>query len=215
MEPSAIATIGIYLLKGAGVTIALAFGAIVLSVVAGLALAICRLYGPWPLRIAGSTYTFLVRGVPLLILLVAGYFCLPYFGLDAPAWLVGILVIGLYFAAYTSEIFRAAISAIPKTQWDAGRSLGFRRWDVFRVAVLPQTLRFCAAPIINVLVMVVKGTSLVSAIGAWELVTAATEVSDRTFIVLPVYLAVAAIYFVICFSLSRAAREVERRFTHA
>lgn len=215
MQPSATLSILTYLLKGAGITAVLALGAIVVSVVAGLLLAVCRLYGTWPLRALGSVYAFLVRGVPLLILLVAGYFCLPYFGIDVPAWLVAILVIGLYFAAYTSEIFRTAILAIPKTQWDAGRSLGFRRWDVFRVAIFPQTLRFCAAPIINILVMVVKSTSLVYAIGAWELVTAGQEISERTYVVLPVYLSVAAIYFVICFSLSRVARAVERAAKHA
>ena len=205
----------VVLLKGAAVTVGLAVCAIALSIVLGLPVALGRLYGPLPVRTLAAAYVFTIRGVPLLILLVGGYFCLPYLGVDLPVALCAILIIGFYFAAYTAEVFRAAIMSIPRTQWDAGRSVGFRRLDVFRIVIFPQTIRFCAAPLINISAMIVKSTSLVSAIGAWELLTAGREIAERTYVVLPIYIGVAVIYFVMCFVLSRIANNVERNYAHA
>lgn len=204
-----------YLLMGAGVSLAVALGAIAISASFGLLLALARLYGWWPLRVAASLFVFFIRGVPLLILLISVYFSLPYFGVDLSALAVAILVIGLYFSSYTSEVYRTGIRSIPVLQWDAGRSLGLRRIAIFRLIIAPQAMRYCAAPLINIFIMAVKGTSLISAIGAWEVVMAGRELSERNFAVLPVYLAVAAIYFIICFTLSRLSRAVEKSAAYA
>lgn len=204
-----------YLITGAAVTVALALGSVLVGGTLGLGLAVLRLYGWLPLRWLMAAIVFVIKGVPLLILLIGAYVILPYFKLDVPSKVVAILTIGIYFSTYASEIYRAAILSIPAAQWDAGRSLGFQPWLVFTTVVLPQTVRFCAAPLIGIFIMTVKATSLVSAIGAWELLSAGREIAERTFLVLPIYLAVAAIYFVICFGLSRLSKRVEKAFTHA
>jgi His/Glu/Gln/Arg/opine family amino acid ABC transporter permease subunit len=202
------------LLLGAGVTIALSMSVIVVSTSIGLVLACLRLFGGKPLQVAVATYAAVIRGVPLLILLLGGYFSLPYLGIDLPLPLVVIAIMGLYFGAYMSEVFRGAIAAVPRPQWDAGRSVGFRRFQVLWIVILPQASSLCVAPFLNTSLVIVKNTSLVSAIGGWELVTAGREIGERTTDVLPVYLAIAACYFAICFPLSWLARRIEGRATH-
>jgi His/Glu/Gln/Arg/opine family amino acid ABC transporter permease subunit len=204
-----------YLALGAASTVVLSLAAMAVAGTLGLAFALVRLYAAWPLKALTNAVIFLVKGVPLLILLISANVILPYLRIDWPASVVASLTIGVYFAAYASDIYRAAITSIPATQWDAGRSLGCTPWGVFSVVIFPQTLRFCAAPLIGLFIMMVKSTSLVSAIGAWELLAAGRETAERTFLVLPLYLSVAGIYFVACFGLSRLARRVERAVSHA
>lgn len=214
MNWSFLASSATYLLKGAGVSLAIAIAAILLAGVLGLFVALCRLYGWWPLRLIASCSVFVIKGVPLLILLIGGYFSLPYLGIDLPSAAVAVAAIGIYFAAYASEVYRAAILSIPAHQWDAGRSLGFTRGQLFQRVILPQTARFCAAPLIGLFIMAVKATSLVTAIGGWELVGAGKEIAERSQDALAAYLGIAALYFVICFGLSRLAKAVEKAFSH-
>jgi len=203
-----------YLGIGAGTTIGLAAAVIVLGAVVGMLLATARLYAWPPIGKLAEGYALVIRGVPLLILLIGAYFSLPYLGMDMPLYAVVILVMGLYFGAYMGEVFRGAIASVPRTQWDAGRSVGFRWLQVFGIVILPQARRLCVAPFLNVALTVVKNTSLVSAIGGWELVAAGREIGERTGDLLAVYLAIAAVYFAICFPLARLATFIERR-SHA
>jgi His/Glu/Gln/Arg/opine family amino acid ABC transporter permease subunit len=204
----------IYLASGAGATLLLTAAALALSTVAGFGLALLQLHRWRLLRYAAATYTFVVRGIPLLVLLVAVYFGLPYAGIDVPAWWGGATVIGLYFAAYLGEVFRAALASVPRTQWDAGRSLGLSGLSLLSIAVLPHAARLAAAPYVNVALGLVKNTSLASTIGVWELAAAGREVVDRTSAAFALYLTVAAFYFIMCFALSRLSRWLERRIDH-
>lgn len=205
---------GLYLAQGAAVTVGLSLGIIVIATGAGLLLALLRLYGWKPLRMLVAAYGLMVRGVPLLVLLIGSYFSLPYLGVDLPLWVVVVLVGGLYFGAYAAEVFRAALAAVPRTQWDAGRALGMRRLQLFFIVILPQARRLSIPPFLNVALVAVKNTSLVSAIGGWELVAAGREIGERTMEILPAYLAVAAFYFVICFTISQVGRHFEKKMRH-
>lgn len=214
MTPTMLTSSALYLAQGALVTIGLSFGMIAVATVAGMLLALLRLYGWRPLGLLAAAYGLVARGVPLLVLLIGSYFSLPYLGLDLPLWLVVVLVGGLYFAAYVAEVFRAALAAVPRTQWDAGRALGMRRVQLFTIVILPQARRLSLPPFLNVALVAVKNTSLVSAIGGWELVAAGREIGERTMEILPAYLAVAAFYFVICFSISQIGRHAEKKMRY-
>lgn len=214
MTTAMLMSSGMYLAQGALVTIGLSLGIIAVATVAGMLLALLRLYSWKPLGLLAAAYGLVARGVPLLVLLIGSYFSLPYLGLDLPLWLVVVLVGGLYFAAYVAEVFRAALAAVPRTQWDAGRALGMRRVQLFTIVILPQARRLSLPPFLNVALVAVKNTSLVSAIGGWELVAAGREIGERTMEILPAYLAVAAFYFVICFSISQIGRHVEKKMRY-
>jgi polar amino acid transport system permease protein len=202
-----------YIANGALVTAGLAIAAILGSAVVGLLLAMARLYSWTPLRWLTAGWMVAIRGVPLLVLLIGCYFTLPYAGINLPLTVVAIAVMSVYFGAYMAEVFRGAIESVPKTQWDAGRSVGFRWLQTFSIVILPQARRLCVAPFLNTALSVVKNTSLISAIGGWELVAAGREIGDRTGDLLPAYLAIAVAYFLLCFPLSRLAALVEAK-TH-
>jgi polar amino acid transport system permease protein len=198
------------LLLAAVTTALLALAVLALSSAIGLAVAFCRLYAPRPIRLVLAGLIAVIRGVPLLVLLIGSYFSLPYLGLDLPLYGVAILVMGLYFAAYMTEVFRGAIAAVPRGQWEAGRSLGLRWWVIAALIILPQARRLAMAPYLNTALSIVKNTSLVSAIGGWELAAAGSAIGDRSGDLLSAYLAVAAGYFLLCLPLSRLAAWAER-----
>ncbi len=207
-------TVLTYMAWGAGVTVMLAAAVILLSSVLGMGLALARLYAWPPLRALAAGYALITRGIPLLVLLIGCYFSLPYLGITLPVYAAAIVVMGFYFAAYMGEVFRGAIMAVPRTQWDAGRSVGFRGLQNFSIVILPQARRLCVAPFLNTSLSVVKNTSLISAIGGWELFSAGREIGERTGDLMPTYLGVAAGYYLICFPLARLATYVERN-SHA
>jgi polar amino acid transport system permease protein len=205
-----------YLLRAAGMTCLIALAVIPTAALVGAVLALGSVFGGTPVRWFVHGYVFVIRGIPLLILLFVMYYALPYTGVDLPPLQGGILVISLYYAAFMSEVFRAALLSLPRSQWDAGRCLGMRLLPLLRIVVLPQVVRLAAAPSINICMMIVKGTSLISVIGIWELTLAGREVVERTFAPFQVLGGVALIYFCICFTLATIGRrfEASTRYVH-
>jgi His/Glu/Gln/Arg/opine family amino acid ABC transporter permease subunit len=204
-----------YLLRGAAVTVGLAAATAVPSAVIGMVLALEKVFGRLPVRIVVDLYVYVVRGVPLLVLLFFMYFALPYWGIDLPALFGGVLVMALYFGAFMAEVFRAAILSVPRAQWDAARSLGMRRGLMFRMVIYPQVFRLAAPPFVSICILLIKSTSLVSIISIWELTLAGREVAERTFAPLQIFGGVALIYFALCYTLSRFGLYLEERMRFA
>ncbi|MBI3706959.1 MAG: amino acid ABC transporter permease [Proteobacteria bacterium] len=203
------------LLQGAESTLLLSAATAVFASAIGVAAAMLRVFGRLPFRLAVDLYLYIVRGIPLLLLLFFMYYGLPYTGIDIAPVPGGILVMSIYFGAFMCEIFRAAIEALPRSQWDAARGLGMRLPLILAIVVLPQAVRLAAPPFINTCVLLVKSTSLVSIIGLSELTMAGRQIVERTFAPFQILLGVAMIYFVICYSLSRLGRYVEGRMRYA
>jgi polar amino acid transport system permease protein len=200
-----------YLLTAAGMTLALTAFAVIPATVLGLALATARLFSP---RFGGSVVTvflFLMRGIPLLVLITCIYYLLPLTGIDLPPVLAVTLVLALYYAAFMSEVFRAGIDSLPRAQWDAARGLGMGRALMLRVVVFPQALRLAGPPYVNLCVNLVKATSLASVVGIRELTLASREIVERTLAPFQIFIAAAVIYFCICSSLAWLGRRLEKR----
>jgi polar amino acid transport system permease protein len=204
-----------YLLRGAVMTVGLAAATIVPSAVIGMLLALAKVFGGIAVRAAVDVYLYLIRGVPLLVLLFFMYYALPYSGIDLPPLFGGVLVMSLYFGAFMAEIFRAAILSLPRAQWDAARSLGMPRRLMFRIVIYPQVFRLAAPPFVSTCILLVKSTSLVSIINLWELTLAGREVVERTFAPLQIFGGVAFIYFLLCYALSRYGLYLEERMRYA
>jgi polar amino acid transport system permease protein len=204
------------LMRGAWITLLLTMSGAVLATLFGVVLACAQLFGGVVLRIIAEAYLYIVRGVPLLVLLFAMYYALPYAGIDLDPMSGGALVIGLYFAAFMAEVFRGAVLAVPNGQWEAGRSIGLRTPRIMADIVLPQVLRVAGPPYINTVIMLVKGTSLVSIIGLADVTFVGRQIVERTLAPFEIFGGVAVIYFVICFALSRCGAYLERRtsFVH-
>jgi His/Glu/Gln/Arg/opine family amino acid ABC transporter permease subunit len=214
MIPQALFGNFLYLLRGAEFTLLLSALSIVLSTVIGAIVALLHAFGPAPIRVLVELYLFLVRGIPLLILLFAMYYMLPYAGIDLNPSAGGILVIGIYYGAFMSQVLRAAILSLPKSQWDAARGLGMRLPLTLQIVIFPQAFRIAAPPFVNTCMQLVKSTSLVSIIGLWELTMAGREAVERTLAPFQIFAGVALIYFCICFSVASYGRYLEKRMQY-
>ena len=200
-----------YLFRGAGMTLLMAGAAVVPATVLGVGLALAQLFGGRVTRAAVVGGIFLVRGIPLLVLLTFVYYLLPLTGIDLPPFWGVVLVLACYYGAFMSEAFRAGIQSLPQAQWDAAKSLGMSRGLMLRIVVFPQALRLAAPPFVSLCVSLVKATSLVSIVGLWELTMASREVVERTLAPFQIFLAAAAIYFCICYALALYGKHLERR----
>lgn len=201
----------LYLITAARWTVLLALTAMLGGGLLGLVVAVLRVVPFRPLNWLAIAYINLIQGTPLLGQLFVFFFGLPLIGLTVDSWTAAAWSLSIYASAFFGEIWRGSLQSISQRQWEAGASLGLTyRQRLFNV-VLPQAVRISIAPTVGFLVQLVKNTSLTSLIGFIELTRAAQIISGATFAPLPVYLTAAAIYFVICFTLSQLSQMLERR----
>lgn len=200
-----------YLLRGAGMTLLMAAVSVVPATICGMALAVAQVFGNRAVKSIVVAYLFLIRGIPLLVLLTFTYYLLPLTGIDLPPFWGVVVVFAFYYAAFMSEVFRAGILSLPRAQWDAARSLGMTRQLMLRIVIFPQALRLASPPFISLCANLVKATSLVSIVGLWELTMASREIVERTLAPFQIFLGAAVVYFCICYTLALYGRHLERR----
>jgi polar amino acid transport system permease protein len=183
--------------------------------IVGLALLFLRISTRKTMQYVGRGFIEFFQGTPLLMQLFIAFFGLGLFGVDVPAWLAAAVALIFWTAAFLAEIWRGCVEAVPKGQWEAGKSLALNYMQQMRLIILPQALRIAIAPTAGFSVQVVKGTALTSIIGFVELSKAGGIVTNATFQPFTVYGLVALIYFVICYPLSRYSKHLERKFSAA
>lgn len=176
----------------------------------GLALALLRLNRLRLVRLPAAVYTEIFKNVPLLAIIFVTYFGLPSVGIKLNVFAAGVLSLVLFYAAYLSEIFRAAIAGIHSGQNEAAQALGLGRGTTFGHVVLPQALRLALPGTNTMFVDLLKSTSLLVTISAAELMTQAQLIASETFRALEVYLVIAAIYFAVCYPVSQCLLWLER-----
>jgi len=201
-----------YLVAALRWTLALTGVAFVGGTCVGALIALMRFSYLGPLRFLGNLYTQVVQGTPLLVWIFALYFGLAIFGFSVDAWTAAACALSIYAGAFLGEIWRGALLAIPRTQWEAGASLGLGFLHQLRYVIVPQALRVGTPPTVGFLVQLIKDTSLASTIGFVELTREGQTTTAATFQPFSVYLTVAGLYFLICFPLTQWSRRLERTF---
>jgi polar amino acid transport system substrate-binding protein len=196
-------------LRGAAVTIAISTAAMALAIVLGLALALARHSLPRVGALA-AIYVEVFRGTPVLLQLFVIYYGLAGV-LALPPWLAAILGLGLNYAAYEAEIYRAGLAAVPRGQLEAAWALGMSTPVALRRVVLPQALRIALPGMTNDFIALLKDSSLVSVITVVELTKRMTIAAVDLRGWLAPGLLCAALYFAMSYPLSRLARRLERR----
>lgn len=203
------------MLTGAGYTLLFAVAAMLGGLVIGFPAAVMRI-APWALlRWPATLYVSIMRGTPLLVQLFVIYYGLPSVGIEFTPVAAGVLALSLNAGAYLSESLRGAINSIGVGQWRASFSLGLTYGQALRFVVLPQALRVAVPSMSNTLISLIKDTSLVSVITMTELMLATKEVIASTFQPLPLYIAAAAIYWVLSLVFEQVQRYAERRLNRA
>jgi polar amino acid transport system substrate-binding protein len=199
------------LARAALVTVFIAFGSMVIALMLGMPLAIGQWKGPRWLQWLCTVYVEFFRGTPVLVQLLFLYFGLPTIGLAMPGWLTALIGLGLNYAAYESQVYRAALDAIPRGQWEAAYLLGMNPLLAFRRIILPQAFRIALPPMTNDFVSLFKDTSVAYAISVWELATAYRELANASGQFLLLGVAVSIYYLAMSLPMAHLARRLERR----
>src|SRR5258708_4654038 len=201
----------LYLIAAMRWTLALTAIAFIGGGIVGLAIALLRVSSLTPLRWIGSIYVHVVQGTPLLAWLFVFFFGLSILGIEVSPWIAATAAYSIYAGAFLGEIWRGCLQAIPKTQWEAGASLGLGFASQLRYIIIPQATRLAIPPTVGFLVQLIKNTSLAAVIGFVELTREGQLTTATTFRPFTVYLTVAALYFALCFPLTQVSRRLERR----
>lgn len=192
-------------------TAIITIAASVVSVVGGVLLAVAALYGPSIVAYPVRLFSWVFMGTPLLLQLYLIYFGLVQIGIDVPAIIAGIIGLGLHFAVYNADIFRAGILAVDIGQTEGARTIGFSRWQTLRYVVVPQAVLNTAPPVGNNLIALLKESAIVSVIGVAELVHASQLGISETYRPFEFYVVAAVLYYVLNLALEGILKLVEIR----
>ncbi|MEM9433129.1 MAG: amino acid ABC transporter permease [Pseudomonadota bacterium] len=205
-----------FMATGAYYTLLLSVTAIVISVVAGLLIALPGLSDKPVLRAINRVYVETVRAVPILVLILWVYYGLPTLtGLTLSVFWAGVIALALSDSAFQAEIFRAGIQSIDKGQYEASHSISLNYRDTMRYVILPQAIRRILPALGNQLVYMLKMSSLVSVIGMQELTRRANELVVTEYRPLEIYTILVLEYLVLILIVSAGVRWLERRMKAA
>jgi His/Glu/Gln/Arg/opine family amino acid ABC transporter permease subunit len=197
------------LLSGLLVALRVSFVAVIISIAGGLLLAVMRM-SRQPLSFLAALYINVFRGIPALVSVIWVYFGVSLaVGVDFSVFQAGVIALSLLYSAFMAEIFRSALSAIPKGHREAGQALGMRPIRVFGSVILPQAIKIALPNIGSMYIGMVKDTSTFTVIGLLEVVRVTQNEVSQTFQPFVLYTAAAAIYVLAAFVIDLVFRLIE------
>ncbi|RJX71511.1 amino acid ABC transporter permease [Vibrio sinensis] len=228
-----------YFFQGLVATIRISLWGMLLALGLGTMVGLAKQSRLTLLSIPANAFIQLVRNIPPLVFVFIFYFfvssqLIPLLGLDellrnhhgelnplqsflfgpANLWenlFSGILCVGILSAAYVAEVVRSGLSNLPKGQWEAADSLGLSTWTKYRYVIAPQVLAMITPALAGQAISLVKDTSIVSLISIQEMTFAGTEMANSSGLIFEIWLIVGMAYFVLCFAISLAFRQLEQR----
>lgn len=199
------------LMWGLVVTLQIGIVSIVVGLVGGLVLAVSRLYAPRAVVILIRIYVDVFRSIPLLVLLIVIYYALPFVGIRLSPFFSAVTALSLVSAAYTAEIFRAGIDAIPVGQFEASAALGLSNRHTMADIILPQAIRIVIPPLTNNSINVLKDTALASVVAMPDLLKQATQAQALSANPTPL-IGAAIIYVLLLWPMVAVVSRLEVRF---
>ncbi len=197
--------------KGAWLTLQVSFLAMLLAIMLGFMLATIRVYAPRPLGILATLYIEIVRGTPVLIQLYFIFYGLPALGIKFSPFLAGVVGLGLNYAAYEAENYRAGFISVPHSQMEAALGLAMTRWQAIRHVIAPQAFRVVLPPVTNDFISLIKDSSLVSVITMVELTKTYGLLATTYYDYFGTGIMVAVIYLLLGLPFVRLARWTEKK----
>src|SRR4051812_18824603 len=198
-----------FIATGLGLTLQIAVGAGLLSIVGGILLSLARLSPHRSLSLPAGLYVEVMRSLPLFLILLYTFLAGPRLGLSLEPVPAAIIALTLYTSAVMAEIVRAGISSLPHGQTDAARALGLGYVQALRFVILPQALRRMTPALVSQLITLTKDTSLASVIGVNELARRAGILYNTYSNPVETLLVIAGLYFAVCSGLSALSRRLE------
>lgn len=199
------------LLSGLSITLMLGAVSIVSGLILGLFVALVRMYAVRPARIVAKIYIDMFRAIPILVLLIIVYYALPFFDIQLSPFMSAACALTLVSGAYTAEIFRAGIEAVPVGQFEASHALGLSYRHTMMDVILPQGIRVVIPPLTNNCINVIKDTALASVVAMPDLLKQANQAQALEANPTPLIVA-AAIYIALLWPLLMLVGRLEKRF---
>lgn len=197
--------------KAAVTTMKVSIVAMLLAIVFGFVLALARVFGPTFLSRLAIAYIETIRGTPVLIQLFFIFYGLPNIGIKLSPFVAGAVGLGLNYAAYEAENYRAGLVSVPKAQMEGALALAMTRWQALRHVVIPQAFRFVLPPVTNDFISLLKDSSLVSVITMVDLTKAYGQLATTYYDYFGTGIIVAVIYLLLGLPFVRLARWAEER----
>jgi polar amino acid transport system permease protein len=195
------------LVEGLGLTIVATVLGSIIAMLLGLVFAVLQ-RGPRPVAIIVRGFVEFVRSTPLLVQIFFLFFGLPVFGIVLPGLVVGVIALGVHYACYTSEVYRAGIEAIPRGQWEAATALSLPRSRVWTGVVLPQAVPRALG---NYVISMFKEVPLLVAISVLDVVGRAEEAGNTYFRYVEPYTLAGLFFLLLSYPASLLMRRLERR----
>lgn len=202
------------LLNGLGETCLAACLSVGLGIAIGALAAVTAVFGSQVLRTAISLYIYLLRGLPLLVIILFAYFGVGALWPALPAFALTVAVMALFAGAQFAEILRGAIQAIPHSQFEAAKAIGLTFPARIVLIVLPLALRRAIPSATNIAIEIIKSTTLISVLGVSDLFLAGQQVAIRTLYIPETYLLLWLTYVVLCLVTAVLGSRLEQRFAH-
>jgi len=199
------------LLQGIALTLEISAAAVILGTLLGFFVGIQLVFGITPIRLLVRAYVDVMRGTPVLVLILAAFYMPSVIGLSLTATQAGILALTLFAGAHIGELVRGALQSLPPGQTEAAKSIGLRFGQTLLYVLLPQALRAILPPWINTGVELVKGSTLLSVIGVGELLLTTQEIIGRNFMTMQFYVFAGVLYLIVNIGLERIGKSIERR----
>lgn len=200
------------LLWGLIITLQIGVTSILVGLAGGLFLAVTRLYAPSVIKLFIRIYIDIFRSIPLLVLLIVVYYALPFVGIRLSPFLSAVTALSLVSAAYTAEIFRAGIEAIPHGQFEASAALGLSNRHTMVDVILPQAIRIVIPPLTNNCINVMKDTALASVVAMPDLLKQATQAQALAANPTPL-IGAALIYIALLWPMVAVVSRLEKHFS--
>jgi len=199
-------------LEGAALSLKISVLSLLISIPIGIGFGLLRVSKNKLLSAIAAVYVEVIRGVPLLVLLIWIYFVMGQFFKLGSYW-SAVFGLAIFSGAFIAEIVRSGIQSVPKGQMEAARSSGMSYMQAMRLIILPQALKMVLPPMASQLIILIKDSSLVSTISVVDLTLIGKNLVATTFRSVEVWTFIALLYFVMTFSLSQIIRLIERKYT--
>jgi polar amino acid transport system permease protein len=197
--------------QGLMMTIMISLATIIAGTAFGILNGVSLTYGPLPLRIVVRGLVDAIRGIPVLVLILAVFYLLAIAGINFTAVESGLIALTLFCSAHMGEVVRGALQSIPPGQIDAGRAIGLTFPRIIAYVLLPQAARLVVPVWVNTGAELVKTSTLLSVIGTGELLFRTQEIVGRNFMTLEFYGLCGVLYFLINWSIERTGKLASRR----
>ncbi|NDG72466.1 MAG: amino acid ABC transporter permease [Proteobacteria bacterium] len=198
-------------LNGWAATIGISAAALVLSTIVGSLAALARRSSFLPLRYTAVAYVETVRGLPLVVLVLFGFYSIA----NAVGWndriSVGIVILSLFSGAYIAEIIRAGIESVGRSQWDSARAIGLTTAQTYRFVIFPQVMRQILPPVAGQFSSLIKDSSLLYIIGIPELTFAANQINSATYSTFESFVPLGVCYLVLTLPVSLWTKYLEAK----